>query len=80
MNRSDTIAELTKALSKVQATIEGAKKDSVNPFHHSKYADLSTGSHYGRDGTIVSIAQPRQVRAGARPANHNKPRWEAPDD
>jgi len=42
MNRSESLVELTKALSKVQAVLEEAKRDSVNPFHHSTYADLSS--------------------------------------
>jgi len=40
MNTSPTIGELAKALSKAQGEMEGAKKDSVNPFHNKKYADL----------------------------------------
>ena len=39
---SESITELAKALVKVQAVLKGAKKDSVNPFHKSKYADLSS--------------------------------------
>jgi hypothetical protein len=39
--RSDSIAKLAAALSKVQAEIEGAKKDSSNPYFNSKYADLA---------------------------------------
>jgi len=42
MLKSDTIGELTKALVNVQAKIKGAKKDEVNPFFKSKYADLSS--------------------------------------
>lgn len=41
MQKSDTIAEITKALCKVQAIVESAKKDASNPFFKSKYADLS---------------------------------------
>lgn len=38
---SQEITEIAKALAKVQAVLEGAKKTSANPFHKSKYADLS---------------------------------------
>jgi hypothetical protein len=41
MLRSATIAELAKALSKAQAEMEGAMKDSVNPHFKSRYADLA---------------------------------------
>jgi len=40
--KSDDIKELAIALNKVQAVLEGAKKDSVNPFYKSKYADLES--------------------------------------
>lgn len=42
MNKSDSIAALAAALSKAQAQIEGAIKDSTNPHFRSKYADLSS--------------------------------------
>lgn len=42
MNQSPTIAEIAKALAKAQASIEGAKKDSQNPFFKSRYADLDS--------------------------------------
>lgn len=38
--QSETINELAAALSKAQAKIEGAIKDSTNPFFKSKYADI----------------------------------------
>lgn len=38
----ENIKELATALSKAQGQIEGAKKDSDNPFFKSKYADLSS--------------------------------------
>ena len=40
MNKSENISELAKALSKAQAEMSGAKKNSNNPFFTSKYADL----------------------------------------
>jgi ERF superfamily protein len=40
MNQSENIAELAAALSKLQSALEGAKKDSTNPYYKSKYADL----------------------------------------
>lgn len=42
MEMSASIAELAKALCKVQAQLEGAKKDSENPFFKSNYADLQS--------------------------------------
>lgn len=42
MNRSESIKELAAALSKAQGAMEGAKKDSANPFFKSKYADLAS--------------------------------------
>lgn len=39
---SDAINELATALSKAQGQMEGAKKDSANPFFRSKYADLAS--------------------------------------
>jgi len=40
--KSDSIKELASALSKAQAAIKGALKDSSNPFFKTKYADLSS--------------------------------------
>jgi len=42
MQQSENINELAKALSAAQAEIEGAVKDSSNPFFKSKYADLAS--------------------------------------
>jgi hypothetical protein len=41
MNRSDSIAELAKALLSAQKEIDAAKKKAKNPFFKSSYADLS---------------------------------------
>src|SRR5262245_9787647 len=41
MFKSDTLAELFKALSKAQGAMKNAIKDSENPYFHSKYADLA---------------------------------------
>ncbi len=41
-NRSESIVELAKALSKAQGMIKGAVKDSENPYFHSAYADLAS--------------------------------------
>jgi hypothetical protein len=40
MLQSDSIAKITLALSKAQAALRAAKRDSANPFFKSKYADL----------------------------------------
>ena len=42
MSQSEQLNELAAALSKAQGQIEGAKKDSANPFFKSKYADLAS--------------------------------------
>lgn len=42
MYMSDSINELAAALSKAQSQIQGAVKDSKNPFFKSQYADLSS--------------------------------------
>jgi hypothetical protein len=42
MERSETLAELAKALVAAQAEIKGALKDSENPHLRSKYADLAS--------------------------------------
>lgn len=42
MNKSESIAELTKALVKVQAEIKPAVKDAKNSFFKSSYADLNS--------------------------------------
>ena len=41
-NRSEKIDELAKSLSKAQAVMKGASKDSANPFFKSKYADIAS--------------------------------------
>jgi len=41
-NQSDQINELATALSKAQAVMKGATKDSANPFFKSKYADIAS--------------------------------------
>lgn len=42
MEKSDSIMKLAEALSKAQAMIKPAIKDSDNPFFHSTYADLAS--------------------------------------
>jgi hypothetical protein len=42
MRQSDQINELATALSKAQAVMTGATKDSLNPHFKSKYADLAS--------------------------------------
>ena len=57
---SQDIKELAAALSKVQATIKGAVKDSSNPFYKSKYADLTSVWDACRDALVkngFSVAQ-----------------------
>lgn len=42
MDKSGSIAKLAKALSLAQGEIDGAVKDSANPFFKSRYADLES--------------------------------------
>jgi len=42
MQHSEQLNELAAALAKAQAVMEGAKKDSKNPFLKNSYADLSS--------------------------------------
>ena len=42
IEQSSDITEIAKAMVNVQRDLEGAKKDSLNPFHKSKYADLTS--------------------------------------
>jgi ERF superfamily len=42
MKFSTSIAALASALAKAQGALEGAKKDTANPFYKSRYADLSS--------------------------------------
>ena len=42
MEKSETIGNLTLALSKVQAQLRPAKENSKNPFFKSNYADLGS--------------------------------------
>lgn len=41
-NQSPTLAKLAEALSKAQGLIEGAKKETENPFYKKSYADLAS--------------------------------------
>lgn len=49
MNQSESIANLTAALSYVQGKMDHAVKDSANPFFKSKYADLESVWNACRD-------------------------------
>lgn len=42
MNKSESIANLAKALFAFQSEVQAVKKESVNPFFHSNYADLAS--------------------------------------
>lgn len=56
----ENVNELCTALAKAQSKMEGAAKDTANPFFKSKYADLSSVTsavRSGLDGTGLSYAQ-----------------------
>lgn len=42
MKKSESISDLAKALTLVQASLTPAKRDSTNPYYNSTYADLSS--------------------------------------
>lgn len=50
MEKSESIAELAKALCKFQGEMEGIKKDAANPFFKSKYASLANIIEDTRNG------------------------------
>ena len=60
MHQSESIANLSKALSSVQGKLTYAKKDSKNPFFKSNYADLESVWDACRDllaSNGLSVAQ-----------------------
>ena len=48
--KSESITFITEALVGLQGELEGAKKDSTNPFFKSRYADLSSVWAAAREG------------------------------
>ena len=65
--QSEQINELAEALSKAQGLIEGAAKDSKNPFFKSSYADLHSVMACAREPLAsngLSVTQPTQVIDG----------------
>lgn len=65
--KSESIKELAAALSKAQASITGAVKDSKNPFFKSSYADLQSVWDAIREPLTkngLSIAQTTQIDNG----------------
>ena len=58
MEKSESIGKLVEALAKAQAKFSALKKDTENPYYHSKYADLSqviaaTQSALSAEGLVV---------------------------
>jgi len=65
--QSDQINELMSALNRAQLAMVPAKKDSENPFFHSRYADLSTvwdALHIFRTEGIVFTQSPQESPDG----------------
>ncbi len=54
-DRSDDIGLIMEALAKAQAEMAAASKDSINPFHKSKYADLHS---------IIEASRPALTKNG----------------
>ena len=66
--KSPEINELAAALAKAQSEMEGAKKESTNPFFKSSYADLhavikSSFPYLSKNG--LSVSQGNEVIQGA---------------
>ena len=66
--KSPEIDKLAEALAKAQSEMEGAKKESVNPFFKSSYADLhavikSAFPHLSKYG--LSVSQGNEIIPGA---------------
>ena len=66
--KSAEIDKLAEALAKAQSEMEGAKKESVNPFFKSNYADLhavikSSFPHLSKYG--LSVSQGNEIIPGA---------------
>jgi len=49
MEKSESIASLSKALVKAQSEFDAVKMNATNPFYHSKYADL---------GSVIQTCKP----------------------
>jgi len=66
--KSPEIDKLAEALAKVQSELEGAKKESTNPFFKSSYADLhavikSSFPYLSKHG--LSVSQGNEIVPGA---------------
>jgi len=66
--KSSEIDKLAEALAKAQSELEGAKKESVNPFFKSSYADLhavikSSFPYLSKNG--LSVSQGNEIVKGA---------------
>lgn len=64
MQKSESLKNLSKALTAVQQEIQPAKKDAQNPFYHSSYADLNSVWDSCRDLLAkngLSVAQGNSV-------------------
>ena len=66
--KSPEINKLAEALAKAQSEMEGAKKESTNPFFKSSYADLhavikSAFPYLSKNG--LSVSQGNEIVAGA---------------
>ena len=66
--KSSEINKLAESLAKAQSEMEGAKKESVNPFFKSNYADLhavitSAFPHLSKHG--LSVSQGNEIIPGA---------------
>lgn len=68
MRQSEQIHELAAALAKAQGQIEGARKDSANPFFKSHYADLTSVWDACREALSANglsvLQSPRLLAAG----------------
>ena len=82
MNKSESIAELAKALNLAQSEMSGAKKKAANPFFKSKYANLEEVIHcikepFSNNGlSYVQFPVTEEGKAGVETIlMHNSGEW-----
>ena len=80
--KSTDIDKLAASLCKVQSELEGAKKESTNPFFNSSYADLHTvikSSFPLLSKNVLSVSQGNEMIQGAvcvtTTLMHNSGQW-----
>lgn len=79
MEKSETIGQLTLALSKVQSALRPAKENSKNPFFKSSYADLGSVWDSVRkllaDNELAIIQMPVDMNGVTTVLSHSSGEW-----